>query len=466
MRYFSDLTGKLTKLLLFTLSVGLLFSLTSCLTLRETVPPPTPTVPAAETEKTEPDAPKHDFRPPETEETAEAEKTEEPAVYPEYERTVTAEALGWIDWYEGTYGKGSADNVLLNRTEIENLNRKMCGDTPNMRDMSALPQTMSGQEVLDLIHRYELPADERYVDGHTLITSAMREDVRNNRALDQVPETVGLRYGIVTQRSNLKGFPTDKTFHKSGDPHYDGIQETELIATFPVAVLHTSGDGNFVFVLSYFYSGWVPVWDIAFCSEEDYRLFVSPADYVTVLSKTVECAGTRLDMGAVLPFVSEDADSFTVQIPKREDGTGQLILEEAVISKADAVRGSLEFTVKNYYRQAFLYLGTYYGWGGSSGGVDCSGFVCAVFRSFGIYLPRNTGEQSRYAGTLLSLADDPSGVLDTIRKPAAVYRPGHVMLYLGKQNGKHYIIHAPQGGEQVCVAELSMAKLTGVSVFG
>ena len=122
--------------------------------------------------------------------------------------------------------------------------------------------------------------------------------------------------------------------------------------------------------------------------------------------------------------------------------------------------------MENYYRQAFLYLGTYYGWGGSSGGVDCSGFVCAVFRTFGIYLPRNTGEQSKYAGKLLPLTENPSGVLDTVRKPAAVYRPGHVMLYLGKKDGTHYIIHAPQGGEQVCVAELSMANLTGVSVFG
>jgi len=47
-----------------------------------------------------------------------------------------------------------------------------------------------------------------------------------------------------------------------------------------------------------------------------------------------------------------------------------------------------------------------------------------------------------------------------------VYRPGHVMLYLGKRDGRHTIIHAPQGGEKVCVAELSMANLTGVSVFG
>lgn len=463
MRYFCDLTGKRTIFALSAAAVGLLFCLTSCFTLREADVPPAPAVSVPETAETVPDvpAPEHDFRPPE-------EKTEEaePVVYPEYERTIPAEAMEWIGWYEDTYGKGRADSVLLNRMEINNLNRKMRDNTPNMRDMSALPATMSGKEVLDLIHRYELPADERYVDGHTLITDDIRGEIQRNRALDMVPENVDVRRGVVTERCNLKGFPTDKTFHKPGDPHYDGIQETELIASFPAAVLHTSADGKFVFVLSYFYSGWVPAKNIAFCTDEEYRLFAAPEDYVTILSKTADCAGVRYDMGAVLPYVTEDAETYTVCVPKRSDDTGKMYLEEAVVSKADAVRGSLDFTMENYYRQAFLYLGTYYGWGGSSGGVDCSGFVCAVFRTFGIYLPRNTGEQSRHAGTILSLKDNPSGVLDTVRKPAAVYRPGHVMLYLGKKNGTHYIIHAPQGGEQVCVAELSMANLTGVSVFG
>lgn len=455
MRYSDSLTGKRTIFALSAAAVGLLFCLTSCLTLREADALPTPDQPP----ETEIHTPEQVVQPQEPE-------IPETVTYPDFERTVTPEAAEWIGWYESAYGKGRADDLLLNRTEIGNLNRRMRDETPNMCDMTALPSEMSGQEVRELIQRYNLPADERYVDGHTPITAAMQDEVRLNRALDKVPDSVEIRRAVVTERCDLKGFPTDKTFHRSGDPHYDGIQETELIAALPVAVLHTSEDGNFVFVLSYFYSGWIPAKNIAFCSDEDFLLFASPEDAVTILSKTVDCGGVRYDMGASLPFVSEDADSYTVQVPRRSADTGTLYLEEAAISKADAVRGTLDFTMENYYRQAFLYLGTYYGWGGSSGGVDCSGFVCAVFRTFGIYLPRNTGEQSKYAGKLISLTENPSGVLDTVRKPAAVYRPGHVMLYLGKKDGTHYIIHAPQGGEQVCVAELSMANLTGVSVFG
>lgn len=442
------------KIFLLTLSAGLLFLFTSCeVTLRDVEKTHTPKVEESEKE-TEKNEPSYDFTPPETE-----EKYEAPT------RVISAEAEDWIRWYEDTYGAGSADTVLLGRDEIRTLNKKMINDVAGMRDMTTLPDTMAGTEVREMIERYNLPSDERYTDGGTLITDDMREEVRQNRNLDAIPDTVTLRRAVITGRSDLKGFPTDKAFHKHGDRHYDGIQETELISGFPAAVLHSSADGEFSFVISYFYSGWIPSPNVAYCTDEEYMMFASPEDYVTVISKTVECGGIRFDMGAVLPYVSEDSDSYTVLVPKRRDDTGMLFLEEAVISKSDSVHGSLDYTMKNYYAQAFMYLGTTYGWGGSDGGVDCSGFVCSVFRTFGIYLPRNTSEQSSYAGTVLSLENDPAGVLDSIAQPAAVYRPGHVMLYLGKRDGEYYIIHAPQGGEQVSVAKLSMSRLTGVSIF-
>lgn len=441
------------KILLLTLSAGFLFLFTSCeITFRDAASPSQKIEPPAET--TPQNEPSHDFSPPETEEKTEIQS-----------RTISAEAADWIQWYESVYGDGSSDIVLLERDEIRALNQKMIDDVEGMRDMTALPDTMSGTEVRGMIEKYTLPSDERYSDGDTLITDDMREEVRLNRNLDAIPDTVTLRRAVITGRSDLKGFPTDKSFHKHGDRHYDGIQETELISGSPAAVLHTSGDGDFSFVISYFYSGWVPSPNVAYCTDEEYMLFASPADYVTVVSKTVECGGIRFDMGAVLPYVSEDSDFYTVQIPKRREDTGTLFLENAVISKADAVHGSLDYTMKNYYTQVFMYLGTTYGWGGADGGVDCSGFVCSVFRTFGIYLPRNTSEQSNHAGTVIPFNDSPAEVLDRIAQPASVYRPGHVMLYLGKRDGEYYIIHAPQGGEQVCVAKLSMSRLTGVSVF-
>lgn len=456
MTFFSHRSAVIAaKLLLLTLSAGLLFLSTSCaITLRDA----DETVPIRETE-TEPSiAKEYDFKPPETEEAV----TEKVTV----ERVLPVEAIEWVERYEVTYGAGAADVVFLDGNGIRDLNARMLDAAPTLHDMNALPDTMSGSEVRGMIERYALPNDERYTEGGALITSDMRDEVAKNRNLDAIPDTVTLRRAVITGRSDLKGFPTDKSFHKHGDRHYDGIQETELISGSPAAVLHSSSDGDFSFVLSYYYSGWIPSKNVAYCSAEEYELFVSREDHVTVTSKAVECGGIRFDMGATLPYVSDAAGGYVVRLPKRSDDTGMLFLEDAVMSARDAVHGTLPFTMRNYYAQAFAYLGTTYGWGGSDGGVDCSGFVCAIFRTFGIYLPRNTSEQSKYAGDILSLENDPSGVLDGIAQPAAVYRPGHVMLYLGKKDGEHYIIHAPQGGEQVCVAKLDMARLTSVSVFG
>jgi cell wall-associated NlpC family hydrolase len=45
-------------------------------------------------------------------------------------------------------------------------------------------------------------------------------------------------------------------------------------------------------------------------------------------------------------------------------------------------------------RQAFKFLGERYGWGQGYAGRDCSGFVSEVYRSFGVDLTRNTGDQA------------------------------------------------------------------------
>lgn len=45
--------------------------------------------------------------------------------------------------------------------------------------------------------------------------------------------------------------------------------------------------------------------------------------------------------------------------------------------------------------QAFLYLNTPYLWGGRSVfGIDCSGYTQAVYRFFGVFLPRDSSEQA------------------------------------------------------------------------
>ncbi|MBQ8185689.1 MAG: SH3 domain-containing protein [Clostridia bacterium] len=390
-----------------------------------------------------------------------AEPADSPAPQPELnavlaqpERPVSPGAEEWI-----TRSGEKARDVILTDAEIDALNAKIAENCPTVVDIANPPATMEGSAVREMIRKYSMPAGDRFTRNGEYIDASKRQKIETRRAADSVPEIVTVKKAVITNRCDLKGVPTSIGFHAYGDRHYSGIQETELITGFPVWILHESSDGAFVFVQSYYYAGWIPSEFAALCTDEEFSAFANPGQYVTVTATSVDVNGTRLDMGAALPYVSEDETGFTVSVPVRDE-SGNLTLADGNLAKTDAVYGSLPYTMENYYNQAFAFLGTPYGWGGSDGGVDCSGFVCAVFRCFGIYLPRNTGEQSRYNGEIVNLAgltaEQKHAAFSSLDIPSSVHWAGHVMLYLGEKNGAHYVIHAPQGGEVVSVMQLNL----------
>ena len=85
---------------------------------------------------------------------------------------------------------------------------------------------------------------------------------------------------------------------------------------------------------------------------------------------------------------------------------------------------------------ALRYLGVPYVWGGTSfGGVDCSGFVWAVFAKNGIYLPRTADAQFE-EGRRVSTSDLRAG--DLVFFQTYALGASHVGIYLG--DGK--FVHA------------------------
>ncbi|HEY5094381.1 MAG TPA: C40 family peptidase, partial [Candidatus Eremiobacteraceae bacterium] len=85
---------------------------------------------------------------------------------------------------------------------------------------------------------------------------------------------------------------------------------------------------------------------------------------------------------------------------------------------------------------ALRYLGVPYVWGGTSfGGVDCSGFVWAVFAKNGIYLPR-TADAQYESGRHVSTQDLRAG--DLVFFQTYALGASHVGIYLG--NGR--FVHA------------------------
>jgi hypothetical protein len=76
-----------------------------------------------------------------------------------------------------------------------------------------------------------------------------------------------------------------------------------------------------------------------------------------------------------------------------------------------------------------------------------------LFRTFGILMPRNSKEQATVGmdhGMVKGKTEkEKRKVLDRAIPLAATLRlPGHIMLYLGKDHGRHYVMHSIWGIER------------------
>lgn len=100
-------------------------------------------------------------------------------------------------------------------------------------------------------------------------------------------------------------------------------------------------------------------------------------------------------------------------------------------------------------RTAERFVGIPYRWGGDTvvDGMDCSGFVRAVYNLCGISIPRTSREQYK-AGDAITKVDLQDG--DLVFFGAAEDKINHVGIYVGA--GK--FVHAPRRGEEIRVTAI------------
>jgi hypothetical protein len=142
--------------------------------------------------------------------------------------------------------------------------------------------------------------------------------------------------------------------------------------------------------------------------------------------------------------------SYVIRIPTREESRPLSIRKGYLRADRDVHQGFLPYTQEYVARQAFKMLHHPYGWGDRLGGRDCSRFIMDLFRTFGILMPRNSKEQAMVGMDLGSVEDksiqEKRRILDqSIPLATTVRLPGHIMLYLGRNQGKHYVIHSIWG---------------------
>lgn len=360
------------------------------------------------------------------------------------------------------------NELLMTPAEINRYNRKGFRECEVLKDLRAHPSLVNGEKLRKQIEKLSArPTKKRYLDGQE-ISEDYYQALEAQLNLGKISNLTVVKFGITVKRTEMRAFPTsDRVFSEPADFETDMFIETALYPIEPLAILHQSSDGKWLFAQSYNYLAWVAADSVAFTDRKTLFNYLDAQDFLVVTGKGLltgfnpvrpEISELQFDMGAKIPLAMREeipmdidgqhpAGNYVVRLPVRGK-QGELEFKLGLIARSEDARvGYLPMTRKNIITQAFKFLGQRYGWGGMFNTRDCSAFIMDNYRSMGILLPRNAGEQGKMApGITHTLTKEMTleeriQIFDSLPPGTPIYMGGHAMLYLGKFQQDYYIIH-------------------------
>jgi len=353
------------------------------------------------------------------------------------------------------------DKVLLKNSEIKQINATILnprfGTTNLMKfseyfDKARLRKILRNR--LSWITGLKKIVDE---NGKT-INKKVFVDVHKTIDLDK--EVINVQYAVTTKYDEVRVLPTDiKAFSSVNSIDIDRLQEESIDLGTPVAVLCQTKDKKWSYVFTRNEDGWIKTENLAFTTKEIVAKWIKNKNVAVALAPKVDIFLDKkmtnyysyIRMGTQLPFVSKvKKDRICVAVPT-SDEKGNLVLKKGYLFLPGIHKGYLECTQRNILTLAFSHLNSPYGWGGSNGEQDCSGYLGQIFNCFGIFLPETSVQKIKCGkGTSLENIDELEQKEKCIIENAVaglsfLYFPGHIMLYIGQDNDKAYIIHAVWG---------------------
>lgn len=367
----------------------------------------------------------------------------------------------------------NGDELLMSPAAIAEFNRESFAVTDNMVDLGEHPTELTAAELEAKIRQISrIPSSDRYYPDARQLGPGDFERYEAMLNFDGVAATNPVQFGMVVQRANMRTYPTNDVVLSAPDDIYlDRFQENALFPADAVVVLHASTDGDWLLVQSYNYLAWVEADAVAIGDRDSVLGYLDRDAFIVVTGSKVftnfnpsvaAVSEVQLDMGVKLPLLDAAAvghaidgqnpyASHIVELPIRSADGGLDFVPALIARSADVSRGFLPYTRNNIITQSFKFLGERYGWGHSYNARDCSGFVSEIFKTFGIFLPRNSsaqrdsviGHNTRFDEGELPASKSAS--LDRLDVGNLLFIPGHVMLYLGSVDGEPYVIHDVAG---------------------
>ena len=378
-------------------------------------------------------------------------------------------------------------NIIMNKVEITNFNQSSLKRASSEEkeeefcDLRNHPEKITGEKLKAIMTDYSLPQKLKEKDYYNLkgnkISKNKKEDLMNNSNLDNIEDKIDVKFGVLIKRANLRAFPTEEVFATKAETiDQDILQLTALSVGTPLAILHISNDKKWYYIQAMRYRGWVKKEKVAHArSREEALTYYESDKFLVVTESRVETEPNPFDqqisnilfqMGDKIPLVENDEmpesipennqqaqspeGAYVIWLPVK-DNDDKLNFKKALIARSnDLNEGYLPYNRGNLIKQAFKLLGERYGWGGLFRRRDCSRFIMDIYRTVGIQIPRDAGfpqekiaegKDYEFNGDL----NERKKVLNDLEPGDPIYMKGHVMMYLGKDREKHYLIHSGSG---------------------
>jgi len=384
-----------------------------------------------------------------------------------------------------------ARDIILSIDEIKKFNTNLKLKITSLYDLDKEEDTISSKILIEHIQSYELSMKDMYDSNGELLPQVYFKKIISNANLEGIKDYTKIKYGMSIRKTSVRSFPVENEVFSSIEHskinNFDRFQETGCFPCEPLLILHQSSDKKWYFVNLYNYFGWVKTDDVALahCKEQIFD-YANNKDFLMVIGKeatltinekdsspiTIKCGmGTRL---CCLNYAESNLiENYIVKFPSRSSH-GKLFFKTGIISNnEDTIKGNLSYTRYNIINQALKFIGTPYDWGDKFSGKDCSSFILTIFKCFGFLLPRNADEQENSflnaANSIVFKKDDilnnRYSKMDKLKSGAVIFMQGHVMMYLGKYKGTHYMVHSfsGYGVKKGSVYEARSALLVAIS---
>ena len=370
----------------------------------------------------------------------------------------------------------------MNEENVKKQDLRLC----RIRD---LKEDWSREEILSLLkedwENFGRTEEARYGKSGVFLGDFFWNKLKGNLNQEFLQQSSRMFFALIVKRTDIRVFPTDEpAMSTPNNDEFDRFQHSSISVGSPVGIYHFSQDKKWAYVQTQFIRGWIRTQNLAVAKEKaevaDYeetnnRLVVT-GNSVTVFGDPSHRQPAFIaQMGDSFPLLSASDESkkahgfHVILIPSTGDNELLSIRKGYLRADEDVHQGFLPYTQENVARQAFKMLHHPYGWGDRLGGRDCSRFIMDLFRTFGILMPRNSKEQAWVGLDLGPVEEKPAQekrkILDrSIPLATTVRLPGHIMLYLGRDQGKHYVIHSLWGIQKSGKAGPELQKIGRVVV--